>query len=319
MDIILVAAASLSVIFIVTGLTLAITSPRAAVMGRLEKAAGDVSLEQKGKKTSLKEDLLWVLGRLGRITPRRGRLSEIQLNLIKADVMMRAEEYIGLTLVVGVVVYTVTFLVSGSILIGLVVALISLAIPGIIVNSKKAKRSQAITEQLPEALGIVASGLRAGFSFPQAISVVVRELEGPLTTEFARLLKENRLGKPMDEALNDLMARIENDDLEMLITALLIQRQVGGNLAEVLDSISHTIRERVRIKGEIKTLTAEGKMSAWILSLLPIGVALILSVINPGYIGTLVEEPVGIIMIVAAVIMLGIGVLVIRKIVNIDV
>ena len=319
MDIILIAAASLSVIFIVTGLTFAITSPRAAVMGRLEKAAGDVPLEQAKKKTSLKEDLLWVLGQLGRVTPRRGRLSEIQLNLIKADVMMRAEEYIGLTLVVGIVVYTFTFLISGSFLIGLVIALISIAMPGIVVRSKKARRSRTMTNQLPEALNIISSGLRAGFSFPQALSVVIREMEGPLTQEFSRMLRENRLGKPMDDALNDLLARIENDDLEMLITALLIQRQVGGNLAEVLDNISHTIRERVRIKGEINSLTAEGRMSAWILSVLPVVVAIILSIVNPGYIFLLLQEPIGVFMIIMAVFMQFIGILVIRKIVAIDV
>ena len=320
MDIILVTAASLSVILIVTGLTLAITSPRAAVMGRLEKAAGGgPAAAQEAKKTGLKEDFLWVLGRLGRVVPRRGRLQEIQLNLIKADVMMRAEEYIGMVILIGVAVYTVTFLISGTVITGFIAALVSLVLPGVVVNSKKVKRSRAMTDQLPEALGIIASGLRAGFSFPQAISVVVRELEGPLTTEFARLLKENRLGKPMDDALNDLLTRIENDDLEMLITALLIQRQVGGNLAEVLDNISHTIRERVRIKGEIRALTAEGRLSAIILLALPPGMAVLLYVINPGYISTLVEGLIGIIMIVGAVILMGIGIMVIRKIVEIDV
>jgi len=123
----------------------------------------------------------------------------------------------------------------------------------------------------------------------------------------------------MDDALNDMFGRIENDDLELLITALLIQRQVGGNLAEVLDNISHTIRERVRIKGEIRSLTAEGRMSAIILMLLPVAVALILTILNPDYILTLVREPIGIFMIIGAVIMQIIGVFFIRKIVAIDV
>ena len=320
LDIILIVAASLSVIFIVTGLILAVTSPRAAVIGRLGKATGgEVAVEQTGKKTGLKEDFLWVLGQLGRVTPRKGGIKEIQLNLIKADVMMRAEEYIGLTLLTAVVIYTVVFLTSGSFIVGLAVGLLGLAVPGMIVNSKKAKRSRAMTDQLPEALNIISSGLRAGFSFPQALSVVIREIEGPLTTEFSRVLRENRLGKPMDDALNDMLARIENDDLEMLVTALLIQRQVGGNLAEVLDSISYTIRERVKIKGEIRTLTAEGRFSAVILSLLPVAVVLMLLITNPGYVSILLEETIGIIMIIGAVIMQIIGYIVIRKIVAIDV
>ena len=321
MEILMIAAASLSVFLIVTGVILTATSPRSAVMDRLEKATavGVDAAEKSDQRQGLKEDFLWVLGRLGRLSPRKNKFNDIQLNLIKADVMMRAEEYIGLTLLVGITVYTITFLVSDSILMGFVAALISLAVPGIVVNSKKAKRFRTMTDQLPEALNIISSGLRAGFSFPQALSVLVREMEGPLTTEFMRVLKENRLGKPMDDALHDLMARIENDDLEMLITALLIQRQVGGNLAEVLDTISHTIRERVRIKGEIKTLTAEGKLSGIILSALPLVAAFGLTFINPEFILPLVQEPIGIVMIVAAVIMQVIGILIIRKIVNIDV
>ena len=320
-EMILIAAAAVSVVLIFTGIVLAVFSPRAAVLGRLDKAAGAGSevAGQPEKKPGLREDFLWVLGKLGRITPRRGRAEEIQKNLVKAQVMMRAEEYIGLTLLIGIGSYALIFLLTNSILFGVIAGAIGLVLPGMVVNSKKHKRSQAMTDQLPEALNIISSGLRAGFSFPQALSVVVREIEGPLTVEFSRLLKENRLGKPMDNALDDLVERIENDDLELLVTALLIQRQVGGNLAEVLDGISHTIRERVRIKGEIRSLTAEGRMSAIILILLPIGVALAITVLNTEYIMILVQEPVGIAMIVGAVIMMIIGSLFIRKIVDIDV
>ncbi len=319
-DLVFIIAASLSVMLIALGLVLAITSPRSAVIGRLGKAtSGEVAVEQTGKKVGLKEDFLWVLGQLGRVSPRKGRLKEIQLNLIKADVMMRAEEYIGLTLLFGVVIYTVMFLFSGSFIVGFISGLISLTVPGVLVNVKKKRRSRLMTDQLPEALNIISSGLRAGFSFPQALSVVIREMEGPLTSEFSRVLKENRLGKPMDDALHDLMGRIENDDLDMLVTALLIQRQVGGNLAEVLDNISHTIRERVRIKGEIRSLTAEGKLSAIVISIMPVGVALILSILNPEYISLLIEETIGLVLIGVAVIMQIIGFIITWKIVDIDI
>jgi tight adherence protein B len=299
MNTILIIAAAVSVSLIAVGLLLTIFSPRTAVLGRLGRATaagGEIAGQPEGKE-GLREDFLWVLGQLGRLSPRKNRLQEIQGDLVKANVMMRAEEYIGLTLLTAVVIYTIIFLMSDSVLFGLLGGAVGLFLPGMIINSKKKKRSQAMTDQLPEALNIISSGMRAGFSFPQALSVVVREMEGPLTTEFSRLLKENRLGKPMDDALNDLLGRIENDDLELLVTALLIQRQVGGNLAEVLDGISHTIRERVRIKGEIRALTAEGRLSAIILCLLPVAVALILTILNPDYILTLVREPIGIAMI----------------------
>lgn len=317
----LIIGAFFSVTLIAVGLYMSIFSSRAVVLGRLGKAtaAETGTLSAAEEKESLKEDFLWVLGQLGRVAPGKGKLQVIQANLVKAQVFMRAEEFVGLTILVGAGFYALFFLLSDSIPLGIIGALIGLKLPGAMINSRKKKLSLAMTEQLPEALNIISSGLRAGFSFPQAVSIVVREMEPPLASEFSRVLKENRLGKPMDDALLALLDRIENDDLELLVTALLIQRQVGGNLAEVLDSISHTIRERVRIKGEIRTLTAEGRLSAIILSLLPIAVALMIVVLNPGYMTVLIEEPIGIAMIIGALIMQFIGILIIRKIVAIDV
>jgi tight adherence protein B len=124
--------------------------------------------------------LLWLLGKLGRVVPRRGGPGEIQSNLIKAQIFMRAEEFIGLTLVIGAALYFLFYLLSSSVLLGVAAGLIGLFVPGVLVNSKKKKRSRAMTEQLPEALNIISNGLRAGFSFPQAVSIVVREMEPPL-------------------------------------------------------------------------------------------------------------------------------------------
>ncbi|HED23804.1 MAG TPA: secretion system protein [Firmicutes bacterium] len=319
--VILAGAAALSIFLVVLGIYLTYFSSRSVVLNRLGRAAAAEGGAPEGEipKEGLKEDLLWVLGQLGRIVPRRSRLKDIQGSLIKAHIYMRAEEFVGLTLLVGVAFYAAVFLLSDSVLLGIAAGLIGLYIPGMLVDSKKRKLSAQITEQLPEALNIISSGLRAGFSFPQAVSIVVREMEPPLASEFSRTLRENRLGKPMDEALTDMLARVENDDLELLVTALLIQRQVGGNLAEVLDSISHTIRERVRIKGEIRTLTAEGRISAVILSLLPLAVAAMVLLLNPEYMLTLVQEPIGLVMIGGAVFLQIVGIFVIRKIVAIDV
>ena len=321
MTLLLTIGAALAVFLIIVGFTLSVFSSRSVVLKRLGRAAieSDGTAVQADDKTSLKEDFLWVLGLLGRLVPRKGRFSEIQANLIRAQVFMRAEEFVGLTLLVGGAFYLVIVLISNSVPLGIAGALVGLYLPGVMVNSKKKKRSLAMTEQLPEALNIISSGLRAGFSFPQAVSIVVREMEPPLATEFSRILRENRLGKPMDEALTGLLDRTENDDLELLVTALLIQRQVGGNLAEVLDSISHTIRERLRIKGEIRTLTAEGRLSAIILSFIPFGVAGAIFLLNPTYLYSLIYEPIGIVMIIIAAIMQIIGMLIIRKIVAIDV
>lgn len=316
----LIIGASFSVFFVVTGLALSFTNPRAAVLNRLGRAtAAENLMGQDAEKEGLKEDFLWVLGQLGRLGPRKSSLKEIQASLVKAHVLMRAEEFIGLIVLSGMAFYTALFLLSNSVMLAVLGAFIGLRLPSMLIKSKITKRSAAITEQLPEALNIISSGLRAGFSFPQAVSVVVREMEPPLAVELSRVLRENRLGKPMDDALNDLIERVDNDDLELLVTALLIQRQVGGNLAEVLDSISHTIRERVRIKGEIKALTAEGRISAIILILLPIVVAALITLLNPEYMLPLIQEPIGMVMIAGAVVMQIIGIFFIRKIVAIDV
>ncbi|HHX77511.1 MAG TPA: secretion system protein, partial [Firmicutes bacterium] len=166
---------------------------------------------------------------------------------------------------------------------------------------------------------IIANGLRAGYSFPQAMDVVAREMEPPIAEEFNRVIRDNRLGKTMEEALKELTERNDNEDLDMIVTALLIQRQVGGNLAEILDKIENTIRERVRIKGEIKTLTAQQRMSAAIIVLLPFAVTGIIYLMNPDYIMTLFRQPLGLIMVAVALVFQSLGIFMIRKIVNIDV
>ena len=176
-----------------------------------------------------------------------------------------------------------------------------------------------MNQQLPEALSIMSNGLRAGYSFPQAMEVVSREMEPPIAQEFGRVIMENRLGKPMEEALLDLSTRTDNEDIDLAVTAMLIQRQVGGNLAEILDKIEHTIRERVRIKGQIRVMTAQQRFSAMIVLLLPPGMFAIIYVMNPDYILTLVREPIGYLLLGAALLLQIIGVFIISRIVNIEV
>jgi tight adherence protein B len=321
LGVIIAFAAFLTVFFLVLGGCQAVFGSRLAVRARLHTLTADAGapLEPAAGEPGLRAALLKAMGMLGRAIPRRSNLRDIQSNLLKARVLMRAEEFIGLTVLVGVGIFLILLAISGSPLLGAAGGIVGLKLPGVLVDMKKRQRSDAITRQLPEALSILSNGLRAGFSFPQALSVVVTEMQPPIAEEFERVLKENRIGKPIHDALIDLQARTDNDDLNLLITALLIQKQVGGNLAEVLDNISHTIRERVRIKGEIRTLTAEGRLSAVILALLPLAVAVMIAVINPDYVSTLVREPLGLVMIVLAVILQVIGILIIRKIISIDV
>ena len=210
-------------------------------------------------------------------------------------------------------------LISKSMIIAVVFLPIGFIIPDLIIGSKKSKRMAKINSQLPEALNVISNGLRAGFSFTQAIGIVTNEISGPISEEFSKVIRDNSLGKPLEEALTNMSERTDDEDLDMVITALIIQRQVGGNLAEVLDTISETIRERVRIKGEIKTLTAQGRISGGIVSLLPFALAIALSVISPGYLNVLFTSFIGKLMIIAGITLQLIGIFILSKLIDIKV
>jgi len=192
-------------------------------------------------------------------------------------------------------------------------------IPRIAVKRAKLKRLKKFNEQIGDALIVMSNSLRAGFSFIQAMEMVAKEMPPPISDEFSRTLREMNLGTPTEEALNGISNRIESDDLDLVMTAVMIQRQVGGNLAEVLDSISHTIRERIKIKGEIKTLTAQGRISGMVVGFLPIAIGLILAVINPAYIGKLFNTSIGLGLLFAGGTSQLIGIALIKKTVEIKI
>ena len=164
-------------------------------------------------------------------------------------------------------------------------------LPRFWLGRRKNGRLGAFNKQLPDTITLIANALRAGSSFLQAIELVVRESRPPISTEFGRVIREVNLGLPFDQALENMVRRVRSDDLELMATAISIQHQVGGNLAEILDSIAYTIRERVRIKGEIRTLTAQQRLSGYVVGFLPIGLAGFLFVAAPGLHGADVPQP----------------------------
>jgi len=188
----------------------------------------------------------------------------------------------------------------------------------LLARSEKA-RLKAFNGQLPDALAIVANALRSGYSFLQAMDVVSREMPDPIAKEFNYVLRETRVNIPVEDALLNLVGRVKSADLDLVVTAVSIQRQVGGNLAEVLDKIGGTIKDRIRLQGEVRTLTTQGRLSGWIVSLLPVGLAVLFQVISPGYLGPLVTHPIGWLLLLVGVVMQGIGVFMIRNMVNLEV
>jgi tight adherence protein B len=235
----------------------------------------------------------------------------------------RPAEYITLVLGSGVVGSLIGFFLTGRSLIFAVVFFpIGAFIPRIYVKLAQGKRLKQFDNQLGDMLNLVVNGLRAGFSTLQAMEAVSRELPKPISEEFRRVVQEIQLGLPMEEALEHLLRRINSDDLDLVITAINVQREVGGNLAEILDVISYTIRERVRIKGQIAALTAQGRATAWVISALPVVLVLLLFVLNRDYIMTLFHPETrgcGIPILILAGILIVSGFFAVQKIVDIDI
>lgn len=240
--------------------------------------------------------------------------------MLRAGLPLRGGEFIVLCGGSAILLAILLFLISGGkLLAALIGAAVGVLIPFLLVGIKTAKRMKAFNGQLGDALILIANSLRTGYSFMQAADMVAQEMRPPISTEFSRTVKEMNLGITMENSLENLAKRIDSDDLDLVLTAVLIQRQVGGNLSEVLDNIAKTIRERVRIRGEIRTLTAQGRISGVIVSLLPLGLGLVIYAMNPEYIRLLFVHPAGKLMLGVAVVGQMIGIMIIRRIVNIEV
>ncbi len=243
---------------------------------------------------------------------------KLALELMRADIHLSAGEFLVFNALLGFIPL-ILVLFGYGIELCLLLAIGAVLAPTFFVKLRQKKRLKLVETQLPEVLGIIANSLKAGYSFFQAIELVSHEAEPPLANEFAMVNKEMNLGATTELALENMVQRVGSDDLELVVMAVLIQRQVGGNLSAILESIAETIRERIRIRGEIKSLTAQGRISGLIISVLPVLIAAMIFMINPEYIMPLFVEPLG-----RAMLAMGIGgqilaVFLINKIINIKV
>ena len=200
----------------------------------------------------------------------------------------------------------------------IMMALFIWVLPIFIINSRKRKKIKAFDEQLNEGLIMISNALKAGYSFLQALAVAAEETQDPFSKEFKGLLKELSLGIPIEDGLNNLVERVPSEDLKLIINAILIQKDVGGNLSEILENIGETIRERQRIKNEVNTLTAQGKLSGMIIMVMPFFLGIIIFLFDNAYILTLFTTLIGRFLLVFALISQAIGWVFIRKIIKIE-
>ncbi|HWR44659.1 type II secretion system F family protein [Sporomusa sp.] len=291
-------------------------------LGHYVKQAADVTSQAAVQRAAARELTGWraLIRQLSKLLELSdGSWSRgVEHRLIQAGLPLKTSELLVIclgTTFAGAVLC----LLKGGLTGAVVGGVIGYLAPFLFLRIKIKRRARAFNAQLGDTLILIANALRTGYSFMQSIEMVAREMLPPISVEFGRTLKEMNLGVPTEEAMSNMAKRVDSDDLDLAITAVLIQRQVGGNLAEVLDNIAATIRERIRIKGQIKTLTAQGRMSGIIVSLLPVAMLLLLQVLNPGYSNILFTHPTGQLMLGAAVGGQLLGIVAIQKIVNIDI
>jgi len=316
MEIVLMVGGGLALVFLIVGIVISSSGERTLVDDRINKyleedQKNEVDKDSKGALTD------WVNKRVEKST-----LGErIARDLARADLKFKPGEYMALYVIAIIGGAMIAYIAGGRLVLSaLIGAIIGAFLPGLYVNSQKGKRLVRFNDQLPDMLNLVVNGLRAGYSTMQAMEAVSKELPAPICDEFKRVVQEMQLGIPMEKALDNLLRRIPSEDLDFVVTAINVQREVGGNLAEIMDVISYTIRERVRIKGEIRALTAQAIYSGRALALMPIGLLCILYFLNRTYVMEFFKNGFcGYIPLVVAGVLIIIGYFVMTRIGNVEV
>jgi tight adherence protein B len=277
---ILMIGGGLAVFFLVVGIIISVSGDKQLVDDRLNKYLEDEK-NPDGSRESKAALTDWVNRRV-----EKSSIGEkIARDLARADLKFKPGEYIALYVIAVVGCGLIAFLIGGRIAVSAVIGgVIGAFLPRMYVRRQQTRRLQKFNDQLPDMLNLMVNGLRAGFSTLQAMEAVSKELPAPICDEFKRVVQEMQLGIPMDKALANLLRRIPSEDLDFVVTSINVQREVGGNLAEIMDIISYTIRERIRIKGEIRVLTSQVTFSGKILSLMPVALLIILYFLNRDYI-----------------------------------
>lgn len=314
--IILLGGGVIVLLLLIIGVVVSITSERSLVEERLGRFLEDErpEPEREGGGSIITE---W----LNRRVARSSAGDRIARELARADLKFKVAEYYALIFISTVVTAVVAYVIQPNIVSAIIGAVIGFFIPRFYVKRQQTVRLNKFNDQLGDMLNLMVNGLRAGYSTMQAMEAISRELPAPISDEFHRVVQEMQIGIPMEKALDNLLRRIPSEDLDFVITAINVQREVGGNLSEILDNISFTIRERVRIKGEIRVMTAQVRSSGIVLSLIPVFLTLALWFISPEYIGSFFDRgPVcGWIAVVTVVGMIAAGYFVMMKIADIEV
>ncbi len=319
-SLVLGAVAALAVLLVVFSLA-GSGDEKDEVARRLERYAefGDRADSAPKERKNLKDVLDGVTDSLNQLMARSSRTGRLAESLARADLRLKTSEWVLGVAGAGVVLGLLLWLRFQSPVLLLVGPPAMWLLSGVALKLLQSKRTRAFDKQLGDTIVLLSNALKAGYSFAQAVNTVSKSASPPIADEFARATREMALGISVDDALNHMVKRNNSEDFDLMVTAVQIHRVVGGNLAEILDTIAHTIRERVRIKGEIRTLTAQARASGWIITLLPIGLAAGLEVLSPDYFNPMFSHTLGIVMLAMGGFSMLIGFALIQKIVKIEV
>ncbi len=281
--------------------------------------ASETAAAPQQKQRRMGEKAMDFVKQTARYLARIKRSENLDLKMQQAGLPILGSEYLVIAAIGGVLAGVAVFLLTMKPLTAFMVVIAALIGEWVYVLYRIDKRRKEFVNQLGDCLTTVANAMRAGFSFLQSMELISKEMEPPVSEEFARTIRDMKLGARLENALENMDVRVGCSEFSLVVTAVLIQHQVGGNLAQILDTISGTINERIRMKREVLALTAQGRASGWVLAALPIALAAILTVLNPSYLAPLLEDQIGRIAIGAALVLEGIGFFVIHRIVDIEV
>jgi tight adherence protein B len=310
-------------LFLVLGGYLAATHGSDAKRARLQKRLAEALLHSAHTEDTevllARNELMSEIPSLNRALLSVQAALQLKKMLDQADLHITPSRLVMFSGMAGILAAMAASVISGNILLMFVSGFAAAGVPFIHVWYKRSKRFDAFLEHLPDALDLMARALSAGHAFSEAMHMVSTEMPEPIATEFRKTYEEQNLGLSLKLALENLTQRIPLIDLRMCVTAVLIQRETGGNLAEILEKVAYTIRERFRIMGDLKTLTTSARMSAWLLCGLPIFVSIVITAMNPEYMSVLWKDQRGHYLIATALILQVTGMLIVRKILNIKI
>lgn len=291
---------------------------KSQVEERLETFA-DVEALKPAEEFVRDESKSFLTEQLNKAVAGRGFAANIATELARADLKITVGEYLALLVIAVIVGGALGFLIFRNPIFAVAGGVGGFFAPRFYLSIAQGQRLTKFNNQLGDTLNLMVNGLRAGYSVLQAMEAVSREMPAPMSVEFGRVVREVQLGLTVEQSLDNMLRRVTSEDMDMVVTAINVQREVGGNLGEILEVISHTIRERVRIKGEVKTLTAQGMMTGYVISGVPVVLFLLIFVINRPYAVRLFEFPCGVGMLVCGIILIVSGFTIMMKIVQIEV